>query len=211
MTLPVTTQRNNEQWITDLSASQPSESAIADLSEILRRGLFRALENRSDVTDPDVEDFAQDAVLKVIDKVDSFRGDSKFTTWAISIAIRTALTAVRKKSWGERSMEDLGLNDDHPGAPQAPEPSALDKKERAELLQALRRAIDQDLSSRQRKLVLAKLAGMPSAKIAEELNAKPNALYKLYHDARKNLRQALERDGFSADSVRILMENASHG
>ena len=205
-----TVQRTNQEWITDLRAEAPTEAAVAELREILRRGLFRAMANRPDVTETDVEDFAQDATLRVIERIDSFRGDSKFTTWAISVAIRTALTAVRKRSWGERSLEDLGLTDDHPATPREPEPSALEKTERAELLRALRRAIDRDLTARQRTLILAKLADMPSAEIARQLDAKPNALYKLYHDARKRLRAGLEQEGFSADAVRNLFHDASH-
>ena len=73
----------------------------------------------------------------------------------------------------------------------------------------LRAAVDRDLSKRQRTVVLAKMAGMPSAVLADQLDTNPNAIYKLHHDARKKLRAALERIGYSAADVSSLLATAS--
>ena len=90
---------------------------------------------------------------------------------------------------------------------ESPPPSA--ELERTELLFALRRAIDEALSPRQRVAILAELQGMPSAVLADQLGSNTNAVYKLYHDARKKLRQALEDAGFSARDLEELNRSES--
>ena len=77
--------------------------------------------------------------------------------------------------------------------------------------QALRDAIERDLTPRQRAAVLGELAGMPTAVLAEQLGTNANALYKLHHDARLRLRAALEERGFSAQDVRSLIDTRSEG
>ena len=63
-----------------------SDLALADLRAFLVRGLGFALSNRSDVDDQILEDFVQDALLKILENLGSFRGESRFTTWAQKIA-----------------------------------------------------------------------------------------------------------------------------
>jgi RNA polymerase sigma-70 factor, ECF subfamily len=71
-----------------------------------------------------------------------------------------------------------------------------------ELLRALRELIDRELTERQRTALTAELGGMPLAEIAEKLGSNPNSVYKLMHDARKNLRRGMEAAGFTIDDVR---------
>ncbi len=205
----MTTPLTNSDWL-DAIRPPPDGDALGLLRERLIVGLRRALATRSDVHEADYEDFAQVALLKILGSVDGFRGDSRFTTWATSIAIRVAFTAVRKRSWGTRSLEEMGLHPDQtrPAAPAESSPPGS-RSDRQELRTALFRAIESDLTPRQRSLILAELAGMPSAAAAEQLGTNPNACYKLYHDARKKLLAALERDGFSAPEVRTILDGAS--
>ena len=79
-------ERTNQEWVAELRGPG-REDALADLRSFLVRGLRYGLADRSSVTEVDLEDFAQDALLKVLAGLDSFRGESRFTTWAHKIAI----------------------------------------------------------------------------------------------------------------------------
>jgi len=205
----MTRTRTNEAWVADLRSDPPVAAAVADLRDYVKRGLARSFGGRADVGDADLDDFAQDAVVKVLDRLDTFRGDSRFTTWALAVAIRVASTALRRRRWGRRSLEDLSLSRDPAlfaaGAHVDPAGTFV----RQDLLDALRVAIERELTPKQRTAVLAELAGMPSSVLAEQLGTNPNALYKLHHDARRRLRRALEKAGFSEIDVRSAVQGAS--
>jgi len=61
-----------------------ADAAIADLREVIRRGLHKALKGRIGVDDALIEDVTQESLMKVLGGLSGFRGDSRFTTWAIS-------------------------------------------------------------------------------------------------------------------------------
>ena len=87
-------KRTNEAWLAALRGGPDYEAALADLRRLLVRGLRYALSSRiRDNLDAAVEDFAQDALLKILQKLDTFRGQSQFTTWANKVAVRVALSA----------------------------------------------------------------------------------------------------------------------
>jgi hypothetical protein len=65
--------RNNEEWLAALRGPE-KEAALADLRGLLVRGLRAALHGRVGGVEPSVEDFAQEALLKILDNLDSFRG-----------------------------------------------------------------------------------------------------------------------------------------
>ena len=78
-------------WPEALRAAENS-AAVSELRGVLLNGLRLALRDRSDVSGAQLEDFAQDSTLRVLERLDQFAGRSKFTTWAHSIAINTAFT-----------------------------------------------------------------------------------------------------------------------
>lgn len=198
------TQRSNQEWLRLLS--EPIEpSAVADLQRYLLRGLGKALATRGRVDDADLEDFAQEGTLKVLARLKQFRGDSRFTTWATSVAIRLAFTELRRRRWRDVSLDEMS----EPVPLQVDEtPGADEQLQQQELHQALRRAIDEVLTERQRTVILAELAGTPGVVLADRLGVQAGALYKMYHDARKKLRQALSEDGFSALDIGKEVRNA---
>ena len=85
------------------------EKALVELRVVLVRGPRGALTGRAGGNfDPaTIEDFAQDALVKSLGNLDSFRGESHFTTWAQKIAVRAAFTELRRKEWCEVSLQDL--------------------------------------------------------------------------------------------------------
>jgi RNA polymerase sigma-70 factor, ECF subfamily len=194
--------RTNDQWLAELRGPNPDE-ALADLYDLLVRGLRAALGGRADGVDANVGDFAQEALIKIVSNLDSFRGESRFTTWAKKIAMNVALTELKRRRWRDVSLQDLldrrtatgrGLAD-----PQlTPEQVAFQNM----VLAKLRRTIDEELTDRQREAVVAViLEGMPIAEVARRMGTNQNALYKLLHDARKKLKLRMEAAGLSPQEV----------
>ena len=99
-------ERTNEEWLAALRGPE-QEEALADLRTFLVRGLGYALANRSDVDDQVREDFAQEALLKILNGLDTFRGESRFTTWAQKIAVNVAFTELRRRRWQDTSLEAI--------------------------------------------------------------------------------------------------------
>ena len=203
----------NEEWLAHLRSNDTHGlQAQTELRGSIRRGLGRAFGKQGDLDDAALEDLTQEAMIRVTARLDDFRGESKFTTWAMAIAIRVAYTSLRRRRWDERSLEDLGLSVDSQRstiAPASTDPTG--PTGRTDLLCSLREAIDRDLTPRQRSAVLGELAGMPTAVLTEQLDTNANALYKLHHDARLRLRAALEERGFSETDVRGILHAASNG
>ncbi len=206
--------RTNAEWLADLSSiGHPvRERAVEELVAYLRSGLAKAFAGQSGVHEADMDDFTQDAIVRILGALDSFRGDSLFTTWAMAVGLRVAYTTLRKRRSAHVSLEDLeGFEAQAAVSTLTPRPVRADRQtERNDLLAALRRAIDEQLTRRQRTAILAELRGVSSERLAELLGTNRNALYKLYHDARKSLRRALNDAGFSDEDVRReLMEDVA--
>lgn len=204
------TKRTNEQWLTELEPTHPHhQAALADLHQILVNGLRRGLLTRVNTNVPEfdtqAEDFAQEALLKILEKKDTFAGRSQFTTWAHKIAISVALTELRRKRWQDNSLEAMV---ETPGgyfipgilADEAPTPENV--TERAELMAQVERLIMEDLTEKQRNALIASvIKGKSTNEVARSMNMKPNALYKLLHDARVRLKKALEREGLTPGDI----------
>ncbi|WP_437675239.1 sigma-70 family RNA polymerase sigma factor [Sorangium sp. So ce131] len=194
-------ERTNEEWLRLLrEPGAQANAAVAELRRVVRGGLQRALAGRSGVGDAVLDDLAQDATLKVLGALDSFRGRSRFTTWAVTISIRVALTDLRRARWKDVSLDQLTESTGGPIPIAAPDANTHAARER--VIAALYHALDTELTDRQRRALIAELKGMPQAEIAEQLETTRNALYKLTHDARRKLQQGLAAAGFSEDDVR---------
>ncbi len=204
--------RTNETWLAGLRCNDSlGRKTQEDLRDYIRRGLGRVFGGQGNLDDASLEDLTQDAMIRITTRLNDFRGESKFTTWAMAIAIRVAYTSLRRRRWAERSLEDHGLSVDSRSSPiGSPTTDPTNPTSRSDLLCSLREAIDRDLTPRQRSAVLGELAGMPTAVLAEQLETNANALYKLHHDARLRLRAALEERGFSETDVRGILHASSN-
>jgi len=198
--------RTNDEWLADLRGAK-QEEAIADLREILIRGLEYSLSTRTrgDI-DTLVEDFVQEALIKILDNLDTFRGESKLTTWAQKIAIRVAYTELRRKRWQDVALEDLLPEDSGPDFTPAiltdTQYSPEEKTAQQLILETIMRVIEQNLTKRQRDAIMAVMAGgMPLEIVAEKMGTNRNALYKLIHDARKRLKRELLAEGLSVEDI----------
>jgi RNA polymerase sigma-70 factor (ECF subfamily) len=147
----------------------------------------------------DAEDLAMqaadDALLAILRKLHTYRGDSRFTTWAYKFALLEAAVKVRKRAWEGR---DVPLEADGWArvADQRASPGA--DAEMTELLGAVSKAIGESLTPHQRSVLIAvTLNGVPIDVLADRLATTRGALYKTLHDARKKLRARLAADGLA--------------
>lgn len=194
--------RSNEDWLEALR--QRDERGLADLRAVLVEALRPVLRRRQPrQADALAEDFAQDAILQIMDRVGTFRGEARFTTWAAKVAVRLTLSELRRLRWKDVSLDEL-LSDqpDGPGAAAADDLSpegATMSSERVNLVRAL---VAEALTDRQRTAIEAvMLRGMPIEEVARRMDMSRNALYKLLHDARERLKREMESRGLSADDL----------
>ncbi len=210
------TERTNEEWLKALSISGSNqEAALADLRILLKRGLQRGLLGRVDTIAPEfetqAEDFAQEALLKILAKLDSFAGRSKFTTWAHKIAVHVALSELRRKRWKDSSLEQLTEVNDSEYTPSftadpAPQPDSV--AERRDILARINRIIEEDLTDKQRIVMqTAVIQGRTTNEVAQLMDMKPNAVYKLVHDARLRLKKRLEEENLPPSEVMAIFRS----
>lgn len=216
------TDRSNEQWLAELTGAPDAQArALEDLRHRLQRGIFYYLSReRSDLAHLSgqelgqmAEDLAQDATLRVIDNLDSFRGDSRFTTWATKIAVRLAISDLRRSRYKDFSLDGLTAEGEVLPAstgdtfPANTAPTPENATERADVMLKIERALREALTERQYQALSAvALQDVPLEIVAERLGTNRNALYKLLHDARRKLRQSLEAQGLTTDYMLKLFE-----
>lgn len=200
-------ERTNQEWLTDLQGTNRAV-ALEELRQVLIRGLYYAFSGRVDPAHLDdlVEDSAQEALLKILDNLHTFEGRSKFTTWTHKIAVRVALTELRRQRWKDVSLQDL-LPDDYgidytPPVLTDPSPNPEELTTQASVMAFVQRLLETELTDRQRQAMVAVMInGMPLEEVARRMDSNRNAMYKLLHDARKKLKKRLAADGLSPEDL----------
>ena len=202
--------KSNELWLAQLRDPAQRDGALGELRLILHKGLQRGLVETTYTNMPEfealTEDFVQESLLRILDHLDSFQGESQFTTWAYKIAVRVALTELRRKKWQDYSLEGLTESADKPwqfadGTP-TPEQSA----ERNNALALIQTIIDEELTEKQRIAIQHLfITGMPIEEAARRMEMNRNALYKLVYDARQRLKQKVTERGLTAEQLWQMM------
>lgn len=210
--IPSMTKRTNTEWL-ELLKGEPDETALLDLRELLIRGLRYTLSSRLNTNlDAIIEDFVQESLLKILDKIDTFRGESQFTTWAQKIAVRVALTELRRRRWRDSSLDEMTTSRDgesffEPKIMSDPSPTPENRTTRSGMIALIQNLIVEELTERQRKaMTLVMLEGVPLEQAAEQLGTNRNALYKLIHDARVRLKKKLTERGMTSEDVLSVFE-----
>jgi RNA polymerase sigma-70 factor (ECF subfamily) len=190
-------------WLARLRATGAKrEAAVTELHALLLRAArFEVGRRRSSLPHlrgDDHEDLAQqsadDALLAVLRKLDDFRGESRFTTWAYKFALLEAGVKVRRRAWQGR---EIPIADEAWSALADGAAPAERRAEDGELFVALGEEIERSLSPRQREVLVAvTLNGVPIDVLAQRLETTRGALYKMLHDARRKLRDSLSARGF---------------
>jgi RNA polymerase sigma-70 factor (ECF subfamily) len=185
-------------WIGRLQSEGAGyDAAVGDLHMLLLKAARFEVHRRraalGHLRDSDHEDLAQqsadDALMAVLGKLEDFRGESRFTTWAYKFALLEAAVKVRRRAWQGREVqlepESWSTIADRLQTPQ-------EDVQSRELIGAIQEAIEQDLTPRQRQVLVAiTLNDVPIDVLAERLGTTRGALYKTLHDARAKLRAAL--------------------
>jgi len=201
----MTTTSESENWVANLrSGGEVQADSLAKLNRFLLGGLRRSFLGKG-VDEAFCEDIAQETVLKVLDKLDQFEGRSRFTTWAMSIAIRRAVSELRKKRYKNISLSQL--TDGEQLQVEVPDTSAEQPEkveQRRHVLEKLKELIEGKLSHKQRVALQAGLDGMTVDEIALHTDSNRNAVYKLAHDARQKLKRELEMAGYDGATIQPL-------
>jgi RNA polymerase sigma-70 factor (ECF subfamily) len=191
------------EWLHALAGTAPRrEEALARLHGLLVRIAVADARRRGPrhrITGPELEDLAYqaaaDALLAITAKLGQFRGESRFTTWAYKFVIFEVSAKLGRHFWRHPIVpfdaEDWDRLPDRFGF----EPER--ESEWRDLLAALRRAVDTDLTPRQREIFVAiVLNDVPLDALVVELGSNRNAIYKMLFDARRKLRSALDANGY---------------
>jgi RNA polymerase sigma-70 factor (ECF subfamily) len=188
-------------WLEALSgAGAAHEDALVRLHELLMRAARFELRRRGvDQLDDLATQAADDAMMAILRKLGTYRGDSRFATWAYKFALLEAAVKARRRAWHGREVPLESDGWAHlPDGRASPQGSA----EIAELIGAVRDAIGDALTPHQRTVLVAlTLNGVPIDVLAERLATTRGALYKTLHDARRRLRARLAAEGFVLDGA----------
>ena len=200
--LPPTAELETDAWVSDLAAAgRRREDALARLHVLLVQAARREARRRATVVSGvELEDVAQqaadDALVAIVAKLNDFRGESRFTTWAYKFVVLEVASKLTRHSWRTRPALS-GL----PDWEQLPDRFGFTPEEavaQRELLVAIRTAVETALTERQRRVFVALvLNSIPLDVLAAELDTNRNALYKTLFDARRKLRAHLVANGYT--------------
>jgi RNA polymerase sigma-70 factor (ECF subfamily) len=203
--------RTNDEWISDLkSGGKLKEAALADLRTVISSGLPYALSNYLSPNNPQfdslAEEVTQDTLLRVLDHLDTFEGRSQFTTWVHKIAVRIALTELRRRRWRDFSLDSLVEENEEgvsfPALLIDPSPNPDTLAQQSDMMKRINKLINEELTDKQRLAMVAiGIDGVPLEEVARRMHTNRNALYKLLHDARLRLKKRLASEGLSTDDV----------
>jgi RNA polymerase sigma-70 factor, ECF subfamily len=173
------------------------DGAIGELHDLLMAAARHEVRRRAGGGRADLDDLARqsadDALVAILRKLDDFRGESRFTTWAYKFALLEAGVKTRRRAWQDREVAlDTDAWSRIADRGDTPDQDA----ETRELLGAIGTAIERALTPHQRRVLVAiTLDDVPIDVLAERLGSTRGAVYKTLHDARRKLRADLTAGG----------------
>jgi len=200
---------SNQVWITELEENHSNYLLrVGQLRDIILNSLSKAFRKHYRIDHNLLEDITHDSVMKILEKKETFRSESRFTSWAIKIAVNMVLSDLRKSRWNDVSFDDLDYESTLFNADSmhrffdSPEKKAL----RSQLVEMVNSMMNEHLTEKQNQaLKLIIRYEMPLDEVARQLGTNRNALYKLLHDGRKKLKIALENAGMDQSEVSSLI------
>jgi RNA polymerase sigma-70 factor, ECF subfamily len=194
---------DSAQWLRALAGTDAErDAALVRLHDLLLRIAHSEVRRRSGrlrMAGPELDDVAHqaaaDALVAITAKVEQFRGESRFTTWAYKFVIFEVSAKIGRHFWRKATVPMEAEDWDR-----LPDRFGLDpgsESEWRDLVAALHRAVDEVLTDRQRRIFVAiVLNGVPLDTLVAELDSNRNAIYKTMFDARRKLRAELAANGF---------------
>lgn len=181
------------EWILIEQLKQKDEAAFKTIVETWKDMVFNTalgiVQNAEDA-----EDVAQEVFVQVYESINSFKGESKFSTWLYRITITKSMDHIRKKKRKKRFafIQSLfGLNNEvlydppdfhHPGV-------TMDNKERSSVLF---KAIEKLPENQKIAFTLHKMEGLSYQQVSLAMNASVSSVESLLHRAKTNLKKNLE-------------------
>jgi RNA polymerase sigma factor (sigma-70 family) len=202
--------RENRRWVRDLAATGPRrERACNELHPLLLRIARSEARRRAPLLQlhgPELEDIAHqaaaDALMAITERLDRFRGEARFTTWASKFVIFDVTGKINRHFW--RRHEIPYEQEDWARVSSRFDVDPDDAVQAREFASAVSSAVEEALSDRQRLVFVATvLNGTPIDLLAEELGSTRNALYKVLFDARKKLRASLVANGYLSEAAQV--------
>jgi RNA polymerase sigma-70 factor, ECF subfamily len=189
------------EWLRVLDRRSPDHgSGLSTLHERLLRIARSELRRRtSSVSGVELDDLAHqtaaDAMVAILAKLDTFRGESQFTTWAYRFVILEVSHKLGRRywrgptvSWDDEQWDSL------------PDRVGVDPHEHAAargLVTLVRETVDRTLTEHQRAVfVEVVLHGVPLDAICDRDGVTRSAVYKTVFDARRKIRAALVANGY---------------
>lgn len=151
----------------------------------------------------DAQDMAQEAFLKAYSSLNSFRGDSKFSSWLYRIVANVCLDFKRRQ--GRRPASSLTVEDDEGEileldiADESQSPERL--LERKLTREAVRRGLAELPEEQRQILLLREIQGLSYEEIGEAMGLEPGTVKSRIFRARKKLCAFLLKDGNIPDSI----------
>lgn len=190
--------QESAEWLRALQRDDRArDDAIARLHALLLRVSRAEVSRRHSLLRGEMPDDPEDlcvqatndAVMAILAKLSTYRGDARFTTWACKFVIYETSSRLRRAAWRQRRVElDHTVWDRLPDAA----PQAQQRLESDQVMAALHRAVEEHLTERQRLIFQSvTMEDVPIDVLAERLGTSRGAIYKTLHDARAKLRRAL--------------------
>jgi RNA polymerase sigma-70 factor (ECF subfamily) len=189
--------RESQSWWDRLHAPEPKRThALSHLHGRLHREatfqVRRCAFGRPDFPRSDIDDLAtqaaDDALVALLRKLDHYRGDAQFMTWARRFAALEAHVCVRRRLGNDRigvalEPELADLVADTRRSPQ-------DQVEIHERLHAVTGVINDRMTPRERAVLMAvAIEGSSTDEVAGDLHMSRGAIYKALFDARVKLKR----------------------
>lgn len=206
--------RTNQEWQHCLRTTGIArDAALADLRACLHRAASFYMRRHAgalgavpaDQLAAVADDAAQEAILEVLAKLDRFRGEAAFLTWASKVGVSAAAAMLRRRRWRDVSLEAApdaawdGILSQR-GSGSSDQPEVLAQQE--EVRRLLKEVAHQDLTEQQRLVVgYVLFQGLPPHEVAERLGISRGALYKAAHDARQAFKRGIVRRGWTCAEI----------
>ena len=194
-------------WLTALSSNGAEQDlAHRRLHDVLSKVALKECHRRGASTrikGPELDDIAQqaadDAMVSLLAKLDTFRGESRFTTWAYRFAVLEVANKLSRHFW-RYSTDTIDAADwDRLPANFGDSPPA--QTEQKELVSAVRDAVETLTEQQRHFFVSIVVNGVPLDAMAAKTGKKHGAIYKTVFDARRKIRAYLTTNGYLQEQL----------
>lgn len=198
----------SDEWLRLLHSANPRrETGIARLHEQMLRAAHSEVRRRQTrISGIELDDIAQqaasDATVAVLDKLPTFRGESRFTTWAYKFVILEVANKLGRHYW--RNPPVALQTEDWNRLPERFGVDPSQHAEAAELTAAIRRAVETTLTDRQRQMFVdIVVKGIPLDALCIKRGVNRNAVYKAVFEARRKIREFLVANEYLTDHAAL--------